>query len=820
MTNYTKTTDFAAKDSLLTGNPSKVIRGVDINNEFLAIETAVATKYDSATLGASSGSSLVGFIQSGTGAVSTTVQAKLRESASVKDFGAVGDGVTDDTAAMSAFFAATAGVVGFVPAGTYVITGEVDIPSNTRIVGAGQGVTILNFQKASNPVSSEFMLAARSKSNITIEHLTLTTNAYADGLFNVGIYTAGPPKKYSGGDAGNINGLLISSCTDVTVRDVEVRYFNYHGIRVSVEGSNPATDYNKRLTFDRIYGHHCLSTPLDILGTMDFKVVNSTFTDNGNFTASYIDGSTGYGVSLGRTPSGSQLRSFGGVCANNFCARNVRHGIDVHAGANITIENNILEDNLCMGIAVLDYAGSADDSYVGDIIIRGNNIYNTSWVESRHALLTYRDDGSERDDSNGIFVTNNGSLLRRVFIESNTIHDIRHRQLVANTTGDLAGGIYASANLFVRIANNTFHSAVAAYWPSSAIEVTCPVFEIVGNSVQISQRSTVSKPAFGFNASGGSGKGLIANNHFEIYGCYSDSAGTQAAYPMMRKINGELTFTGNTVIQTSQGTRGGIWYDTGTNKKYGFNGILSVNRGNVLYPDGTTAIEYDSRIKGSLTIYLSDAGSGRYDGLSSGNRFVATNAAQFLAIINDMPHCESGLIVMIDTDQLDWGSDGGVTIPDWQDNITFRGLSSETANSMTKTGGIKTTGTNLILCPERSQNINFEYLYLKSAGSYVLYRPANVKYCAVEMVGTAGNGVHCEFKSSYIRNTRFQGPGSGTNFAISTNLGARIVSQLNDDGTTKFAYGLNANSAALYKNSTQPTGFTANELVQNGGTIA
>ena len=46
MSNYTKTTDFQAKDSLPSGDSAKVIRGSEFETEFDAISTAIATKSD------------------------------------------------------------------------------------------------------------------------------------------------------------------------------------------------------------------------------------------------------------------------------------------------------------------------------------------------------------------------------------------------------------------------------------------------------------------------------------------------------------------------------------------------------------------------------------------------------------------------------------------------------------------------------------------------------------------------------------------------------------------------------------------------------
>jgi len=46
MSDYVKSTNFAAKDALSGGDPNKIIKGVEINTEFDDIATSVATKVE------------------------------------------------------------------------------------------------------------------------------------------------------------------------------------------------------------------------------------------------------------------------------------------------------------------------------------------------------------------------------------------------------------------------------------------------------------------------------------------------------------------------------------------------------------------------------------------------------------------------------------------------------------------------------------------------------------------------------------------------------------------------------------------------------
>lgn len=86
-----------------------------------------------------SDSSTIDFQQAGTGAVGRTAQAKMREIVSVKDFGAVGDGVADDTAAIRAaltYACVTTGVGVFIPAGRYKISATLNL--SPSVVSSGQ----------------------------------------------------------------------------------------------------------------------------------------------------------------------------------------------------------------------------------------------------------------------------------------------------------------------------------------------------------------------------------------------------------------------------------------------------------------------------------------------------------------------------------------------------------------------------------------------------------------------------------------------------------------------------------------------------------
>lgn len=114
---------------------------------------------------------------------------KLRDFVSVKDFGAVGDGVTDDTAAINAAISRLQTKGGghlYFPSGTYNVSEAIDLSAidNLWIDGSGQDNTIIVTSHASAPVLySNADRKYRKFSNFTISSsVTRTSGAFIDLL--------------------------------------------------------------------------------------------------------------------------------------------------------------------------------------------------------------------------------------------------------------------------------------------------------------------------------------------------------------------------------------------------------------------------------------------------------------------------------------------------------------------------------------------------------------------------------------------------------------------------------------------------------------
>ncbi|ASP29673.1 hypothetical protein CHH26_05075 [Qipengyuania flava] len=172
-------------------------------------QRTLATTAALASTDAGKGAALVGFKQSGTGAVNRNIEAKLRESVSVKDFGAVGNGVADDTLAIQAAITslATSGGVVHVPRGTYKITSTLTLPGRVCLMGEPSGglthpsysATIFNF----TGTNSACITHASPYRNAGIHNILIKCNS---GANTVGV--AFPSALY-----GNYSNIYVMNAT-------------------------------------------------------------------------------------------------------------------------------------------------------------------------------------------------------------------------------------------------------------------------------------------------------------------------------------------------------------------------------------------------------------------------------------------------------------------------------------------------------------------------------------------------------------------------------------------------------------------------------
>ena len=120
-------------------------------------------------LSSATGSEMIGHRSPLSGAVARTLRQVLADqAASVKDFGAVGDGVTDDTAAIQA--CVNASRIVFFPAGTYLVTSSI-VAINRTLMGVEKTVSVL---KAAPDLNAPVLYLTNDAANTSDKGLVLT----------------------------------------------------------------------------------------------------------------------------------------------------------------------------------------------------------------------------------------------------------------------------------------------------------------------------------------------------------------------------------------------------------------------------------------------------------------------------------------------------------------------------------------------------------------------------------------------------------------------------------------------------------------------
>ena len=158
-------------------------------------------------------SSSITYTPAGTGAVATTVQAKLRQIISVKDFGATGNGSTDDTLAIQKtidYLSSIGGGTAQFPTGTYKISAKLTISSNSIFLsGEGRQSSVI----APVAMAQDFILFDTCSQG---------------GVNNLGIIP-------TGAQTGATAGIRVKNCHNVVV-DQFLLYANTRN-GIIVEGS-------------------------------------------------------------------------------------------------------------------------------------------------------------------------------------------------------------------------------------------------------------------------------------------------------------------------------------------------------------------------------------------------------------------------------------------------------------------------------------------------------------------------------------------------------------------------------------------------------
>ena len=283
---------------------------------------------------------------------------------SVKNYGAVGDGVTDDTAAIRAAIADSNSL--YFPSGTYMVDPDVGsgeifyIENQDSFFISGYGATIKNVAGAGLYGAETFQF--RNCDNVTVEGLTIDCNKQ--------------------NQTGGYNAIGIYGGENITIRDCILLNAKQDGIYVRSDNVTVQGNYPNNVLIDNVYIDNANRNGISVIGCQSITITNSTLINTGGEAP---------GAGIDFEPNSVDIYGIkNAIVSNCIFENNDGSGVVVTGSSatnpgetpwvlNIMIDNIICKDN---GAAALG-AGSSCDVLIaraGSAVLNGYSCNsNVDW---------------------------------------------------------------------------------------------------------------------------------------------------------------------------------------------------------------------------------------------------------------------------------------------------------------------------------------------------------------------------------------------------------------------------------------------------------